>query len=134
MACRSGIPTRSPTRRRSNISAISTSLRADTDTGGERATTVHALYTRALAERGFREDPSQLAAVAKLDDLRKRLLAAHDASRSVGARAARKLLRVPTLSAPRGIYLWGGVGRGKTWLMDLFYQSLSFPERRRRHF
>jgi cell division protein ZapE len=34
----------------------------------------------------------------------------------------------------KGLYLWGSVGRGKTWLMDLFYQSLPFPERRRRHF
>jgi len=34
----------------------------------------------------------------------------------------------------RGLYLWGGVGRGKTWLMDLFYQSLPFPGRVRRHF
>jgi cell division protein ZapE len=34
----------------------------------------------------------------------------------------------------KGLYLWGRVGRGKTWLMDLFYQSLPFPERRRRHF
>jgi cell division protein ZapE len=100
----------------------------------ERRTTVHALYTRALAMRGFREDPSQLAAVARLDDLRKRLLAAHRATRSVPARAARRLLRVNTIPAPRGVYLWGGTGRGKSWLMDLFFQSLPFSERRRRHF
>jgi cell division protein ZapE len=34
----------------------------------------------------------------------------------------------------RGLYLWGGVGRGKTWLMDMFFQSLPFPQARRRHF
>ena len=50
----------------------------------------------------------------------------------------RRWLRVirgrPAPPPIRGLYLWGGVGRGKTWLMDLFYQSLPFPERRRRHF
>jgi cell division protein ZapE len=34
----------------------------------------------------------------------------------------------------RGVDLWGGVGRGKTWLMDLFFKSLPFPERQRLHF
>lgn len=37
-------------------------------------------------------------------------------------------------AAPRGVYLWGGVGRGKSMLMDLFHQTLAIPEKRRAHF
>ena len=37
-------------------------------------------------------------------------------------------------STPRGLYLWGGVGRGKSMLMDLFHQCLAIPEKRRVHF
>lgn len=88
------------------------------------------LYARALAERGFESDPAQLAAVARLNDLRSRLI----------ARSARPRRRPWALGGrssvipERGVYLWGGVGRGKTWLMDLFFQSLPFREARRRHF
>ncbi len=46
----------------------------------------------------------------------------------------RWLPRRSSVAAPRGVYLWGEVGRGKTLLMDLFYDSLRFPERERCHF
>jgi cell division protein ZapE len=90
-------------------------------------------YYRELRTRGFRTDAAQLTALARLDDLRTRLVDA-----SAGARGPARLLAV-LLGARareplRGLYLWGGVGRGKTWLMDLFFASLPFPERRRRHF
>jgi cell division protein ZapE len=92
------------------------------------------IYRRELKERGFRADPAQEAAVDALNDLRERLGRASRASPN----GARKLLsslrkRRPT-PLERGLYLWGGVGRGKTWLMDLFVHSLPFEAKRRRHF
>ena len=92
------------------------------------------LYTQQLSERGFRADPVQAAVVDRLDDLGRRLIVAREADSS---RVRRWFGSLGGKSAPepvRGLYLWGGVGRGKTWMMDLFYQSLPFPERRRRHF
>jgi cell division protein ZapE len=98
------------------------------------AGTLRAIYERQIAERGFRADPAQLAVVGRLDALRSRLIAAHTESRSLRLRLLSRL-RPGRVSAPvRGVYLWGPVGRGKTWLMDLFFHSLPFPERRRRHF
>lgn len=90
------------------------------------------LYERELRERGFRRDPAQLAALARLEALRARLAAADRGARGLGVLA--RLTRRNAAQAARGLYLWGGVGRGKTWLMDLFFRSLPFPERRRRHF
>jgi cell division protein ZapE len=97
------------------------------------ARTLREIYERQIAERGFRADPAQVAVVGRLEALRSRLIAADRASRSIRARLLRSLRTHP--AAPvRGIYLWGPVGRGKTWLMDLFFRSLPFQERRRRHF
>jgi cell division protein ZapE len=86
-------------------------------------------YERALRQCGFAEDPAQHAALAQLEVLRVRLEAAYGGGRLW----LRRLLPGP-VPAVRGIYLYGPVGRGKTWLMDLFYASLSFKARRRRHF
>jgi len=95
--------------------------------------TLRGIYERQIAERGFRADPAQLAIVSHLEALRSRLIAAHRSRVSLGGKVLRAIAR-RTPAPERGIYLWGPVGRGKTWLMDLFFQSLPFPERRRRHF
>jgi cell division protein ZapE len=91
----------------------------------------HARYAQELARCGFRADPAQQAAVDALEDLRRRLI-----EREPGASARRWFAQLCSRSAQsvRGLYLWGGVGRGKTYLMDLFFESLPFPERRRVHF
>ncbi|HYJ42712.1 MAG TPA: cell division protein ZapE, partial [Steroidobacteraceae bacterium] len=55
---------------------------------------------------------------------------------AAAAPLGKRLLRGLTSNraAPKGVYLWGGVGRGKTWLMDLFYSSLTLAAKRRTHF
>jgi len=95
---------------------------------------LHDLYARQLSERGFKPDPVQASVVDRLDDLRQRLIAAREADDSIVRRWFSALGSKSASEPVRGIYLWGGVGRGKTWMMDLFYQSLPFAERRRRHF
>lgn len=96
-----------------------------------RPRTLREQYQRQLAARHSDSDPGQLAVLARLEQLRTALLAA------TGRRLPRWLgrwTRRGAALAPRGIYLWGEVGRGKTWLMDLFFESLPFPEKLRNHF
>ncbi|MBS0387830.1 MAG: AFG1 family ATPase [Proteobacteria bacterium] len=87
------------------------------------------LYQRELEARGWREDPAQLAAVARLERLRQEFRARQSKLGLFGRLRQRlSLRRAP--EAVRGVYLWGGVGRGKTWLMDLFFDSLGGGARR----
>ena len=89
-------------------------------------------YEREL-ERGHARDPAQALAVDRLERLSDALVAApaHDRRRRLLARLPWVEHRAPLV---RGLYLWGGVGRGKTWLMDLFHECLPFPDKLRSHF
>jgi cell division protein ZapE len=90
-------------------------------------------YAACLAQTGFVDDPAQRHAIARLDALHERLLAALAEEASLTRRLRARLVgdrREPV----QGLYLWGGVGRGKTFLMDLFYDCLPFPDKLRTHF
>ena len=93
-----------------------------------------AIYRQQLKERGFRADRAQEAAVEALNDLRQRLLKKPRAPASGASKLLSKIGKRKPVKPEKGLYLWGGVGRGKTWLMDLFFHSLPFDEKRRRHF
>src|ERR1700679_1787139 len=89
-------------------------------------------HYRHLAAGGRREeDPAQVALIEKLDALAARLEGYHPAKppnmfgRLIGARPP---------EAPRGLYIFGAVGRGKTLLMDLFFEAAPVKAKRRVHF
>lgn len=81
-----------------------------------------------LSERGFTPDRAQLAAADALDVVRQAL-----AGKPAGGLFGRLFGRAKPVSA-RGIYLWGGVGRGKTLIMDAFYNTLPDGKKHRSHF
>lgn len=97
------------------------------------ADTVLARCAAVLAAHGHAIDAAQERAAARLDDLLRRLTAAAPGRRRRGLVA--RLFGGPGPQAPqRGVYLWGGVGRGKTLLMDAFFDVLPPPGKRRSHF
>lgn len=83
-----------------------------------------ARYQALLATGQLQADPHQQQAIEALEALRGEL----QRPRKRGGLWRRKPQAIP------GLYLWGGVGRGKTWLMDQFFQALDLPEKRRLHF
>lgn len=86
-----------------------------------------ALYARALRQPGFVSDPVQAQAIEALQQVFEALAAAPPRRGPFG----RDRRAWPPV---KGLYLWGGVGRGKTWLMDTFFESLPFRHKRRTHF
>lgn len=94
-------------------------------------------HYQALIESGsIVSDPAQAQAVELLDDLRSRLIAFTPAQPAKGfvSNLLGQWKKPPPPQPVTGLYFWGGVGRGKTFLMDLFYDSLPFDKKRRVHF
>lgn len=86
-------------------------------------------YKSAIKQHGHVEDQAQLRVVEALQALQDEIIG----SVSFAGRL-RTLLPGTATAHPRGIYLWGGVGRGKTFLMDLFYATLNIKKKKRIHF
>ncbi len=89
-------------------------------------------YSDSLRREGHVEDAAQLEVIGKLEDLQTRLTA-----RRPGSGVFSGLFRKPQKkhgTGIRGLYLWGGVGRGKTFLMDLFFETLPIKAKKRIHF
>ncbi|TMH72796.1 MAG: AFG1 family ATPase [Betaproteobacteria bacterium] len=89
---------------------------------------VVALYQSSLAKRGFVSDPAQWRAVERLQ----RLYEEWSAYKARRSNALKRLLVRPEL--PKGVYLWGPVGRGKSFLMDAFFLCVPLVRKRRVHF
>ena len=86
-------------------------------------------YAAGIARGDWQDDPAQHPALAELD----RIHAALIASPERGGFLSKLLSRHDDDAIP-GLYLWGGVGRGKTFLIDLFYDQLPIAQKRRTHF
>lgn len=90
--------------------------------------TVRQLYEATLIERGYKSDAAQLGAINALERCENEWVA-YLARRS---NALTKMLVKPPI--PRGVYMYGGVGRGKSFLMDCFFQSVPLKRKTRLHF
>ncbi len=89
---------------------------------------VQEFYLHALSERGYKPDAAQQAAVDRLQRCYEEW-AHYRAQRSS---TFKRLINRPDV--PRGVYLWGGVGRGKSFLMDSFYSVVPVVRKTRIHF
>ncbi|MCE9665177.1 AFG1 family ATPase [Halomonas sp. M5N1S17] len=115
-----------------------------------RSTSVNtplARYRADVEREGFQYDPAQEQAVMHLQHLFDQLVAtprveprAVTTGRGIKSKMAGLFGKrdrsddAPSLPAIQGLYLWGGVGRGKTYLVDTFHESLPFPDKMRTHF
>lgn len=91
---------------------------------------VKSAYRRKLLQLDLVDDPVQIAVVNAMQDLQDRIRA----GQTPGARILHLLRPSQAPAEARGLYLWGGVGRGKTFLMDLFFDTLAIRRKRRVHF
>ena len=86
-------------------------------------------YQSLVAAGDIEPDPAQLAAAERLDQLARELLAWKPGGGLFGWLKSKQ-----TAPSPKGLYIHGPVGRGKTMLMDLFYETVRVAPKRRQHF
>lgn len=89
-------------------------------------------YREDLTRDDFNYDPAQEEAVEALQDLFERLVANQSNPVSGGFLSKFRKKKAPVVE--KGLYFWGGVGRGKTYLMDTFYDCLPTEKKMRLHF
>lgn len=89
---------------------------------------VRQFYEQSLSQRGYQSDEAQLRAIERLQRAYEEWVA-YKAQR---ASAFKRLISRPAV--PRGVYMWGGVGRGKSFLMDSFYSVVPVVRKTRLHF
>ncbi len=93
--------------------------------------TPKARYQRDVKERGLEHDDAQIHAVDCLQSLYEQLLLVPPSFQNERFSFFK---RKKAVASVKGLYLWGGVGRGKTFLIDSFFSCLPFEEKRRVHF
>lgn len=89
---------------------------------------VYQNYQKELKARGFKSDPAQLRAIDALE----RCATEWSHYKEKRSNSIKKIINHPDI--PRGVYLYGGVGRGKSFLMDCFYESVPLVRKTRLHF
>jgi len=90
-------------------------------------------YHRDLKNNQFTYDRAQESAVNALEQLYLDLINRKSVSNTIFLKLSEVIFK-PIKRPVKGIYLWGGVGRGKTYLMDSFFNALPFKEKKRLHF
>ena len=89
---------------------------------------------QSLRIRGFQADSYQANAALALQVVADKLLAVRTESRQGLWQSLCRLIAGQQIEKTTGLYLWGGVGRGKTWLMDCFFETLPLENKLREHF
>ena len=88
------------------------------------------LYQATLVKKGYNSDVAQEAAVARLQQCQ-------DEWESLPVKSSglfSRLMKSSTPNVPKGVYFWGGVGRGKSFIMDSFYDAIQIEKKTRLHF
>ena len=94
-------------------------------------TSIAERYRALVLDRRFQYDPAQAELARKLDALAARL---KDYRAEPKPSAFARLMGLKSAEPPRGLYVHGAVGRGKTMLMDMFFDAVETPLKRRAHF